>query len=73
MYRLRQNPYEYNQRLEEANPNHVANYLKRGMTLLINEEVDKLLAEEDFDGNGEFMFLDFTVLDDKGQPRIWQT
>jgi hypothetical protein len=73
MYRLRQNPYEYNRQFEEANPEHMANYLKRGMTLLINEEVDELLADEDFDGNAEFVFMDFTVLDSKGQPRIWQT
>jgi hypothetical protein len=68
MYRLRQNPYEYNRQFEENNPDHMWNYLAEGLKLYINDEVDELL-DNDFDGNGEFIFIDFTLGE---QSKIYQ-
>jgi hypothetical protein len=100
MYRLRQNPYEYDLDYDAKYPNSTKNYLTGKLKIFINEEVDDLLrngepfypkapgqddgdlGEEEegnlevdevyFDGNGEFIFLDFTIMDKTGLPKIWQ-
>jgi hypothetical protein len=43
MYRLNQNPYEYDLKYYTQNPDSTKNYLKGKLKIFINEEVDEML------------------------------
>jgi hypothetical protein len=56
---------------EEEYKNHITRYLHDNLTIFIDEEVDELLRRENFSPDGDYDFVDFTVLRYADKPRVY--